>query len=362
VKYLIAALSLCISVAAYGQDEINVIVGFNGKADEATFARHGGKTKTTNESLNFVAGEISAAAVAHLKKEAGVAYVEENHTAYAVDYPANWGYVRVRAASASTTGTTSDGTRIKVAVCDTGVDVNHPALVGQAVLGANFSGASDLDVVGHGTHVSGIIAGTNNTTVTGVAVGAQVVSVKVLGDDGSGSYAAIINGITWATANGCKVINLSLGGRFGSTTLQKALNDANGVVVCAAAGNDGTKNASYPAYYEKCIAVCASDTTKPSDPLTGTDRRASFSNYGTWCDVSAPGVNIWSSLPGGAYASWNGTSMATPFVSGTAALVWAKYPGASDSVIRSKIVSTIGPAVDSKRYTPGVINAQKATE
>jgi thermitase len=146
---------------------------------------------------------------------------------------------------------------------------------------------------------------------------------------------------------------MSLGGYFSSSALQTAVNNAwnAGVVMCAAAGNDGNSRANYPAYYTNCIAVCATDQN---------DKRAYFSNYGSWCDVSAPGVGILSTT-GGDYATWNGTSMATPHVTATAALVWNSSYGTSAASVRNRIESTKGPTIDAKKYTPGIVNANAAT-
>jgi thermitase len=136
------------------------------------------------------------------------------------------------------------------------------------------------------------------------------------------------------------VINLSLGGPEGSGTLQAAVNYAwsKGSVVVAAAGNDGNGNPSYPAYYDNCIAVAATDST---------DAKASFSNHGFWVDVAAPGLDIYSTLPNHKhqlgqrnYGILSGTSMAAPHVAGVAALVWAIEYGTNNSAVRVRIETT----------------------
>lgn len=351
----LAALPL----AALAQDEIPVIVGFNGRPDRATFERHGGSTAT--EGSGFVAGRISARQLASLRRDARVAFVEPDFiaTKELVSPPQStpWGITRVKAPAP---GATNTGGGIRVAILDTGINPLHEDLVGQvATDSTNLTTSPAADVDGHGTHVSGTVAAASNDIgVIGVAFGAKVVAVKVLDDSGSGYYSWIAAGIDWAAvnANNCKVINMSLGGSSGSTALQTAVNNAwaAGVVICAAAGNAGTTRAQYPAYYENCIAVVAVDQQ---------DKRASFSSYGGWTDLSAPGVGILSTT-GSGYEAWNGTSMATPHVSGAAALVWASTHGTSASSVRSRLLDKRDPDISgprgSKRYVPGILNCDRA--
>ena len=237
-----------------------------------------------------------------------------------------------------------------VAVLDTGVDQDHEDLSGKIVINKDFtlstSGAEDM--YGHGTHVAGIIAAnTNNVTgVAGVCPDCRIMNIKVLGDDGSGSTSGIASGIYYAADNGAKVINMSLGSAFKSTTLETAVKYAwgqKGVVVVAAAGNSGRSQMFYPAAYTNCIAVASTDNT---------DLKSSFSNYGaSWVDVAAPGRNIYSTMPnhpsalsnGGYsmnYSYLSGTSMATPMVAGTAGLVWSKQGITTAPQVRYQIEST----------------------
>ncbi|GAI46832.1 unnamed protein product, partial [marine sediment metagenome] len=143
----------------------------------------------------------------------------------------------------------------------------------------------------------------------------SLMNVKVLGDDGCGYYSWVAQGIIWAANNGADVINLSLSGSSFSSTLQQAVDYAwnHGVVVVAAAGNDGSSNRLYPAYYDNCIAVAATDAN---------DNLASWSNYGSWVDVAAPG-SAYSTKPNGQYGYMAGTSMASPHVAGLAGLVFS---------------------------------------
>jgi len=238
---------------------------------------------------------------------------------------------------------------IKIAILDTGIDQNHPDLDDKLVGNINFTDSSTVDdLYGHGTHVAGIAAAeTNNTQgVAGVGYNSSLLNVKVLDDQGSGYYSWIASGITWATDNGAKVINMSLGGYFRSSTLENAVNYAwnKGVVLAAAAGNDGTSRKLYPAAYTNCIAVAATndDDQRVNEPGWWA------SNYGDWVDVAAPGLYIYSTFPNHPYAinkSLNydfgsGTSMSTPHVAGLAALVWATGYGTSNSTVRQQIEST----------------------
>lgn len=243
------------------------------------------------------------------------------------------------------------GQGVKVAVLDTGVDKNHEDISGKVVARANFSGArSDDDLYGHGTHVAGIIAAyQNGKGVTGVCPDCTVMSGKVLNDNGSGSESSVLRGVEWATANGAAVINMSLGFTAETPFLKDSIDDAiaANVTVVAAAGNlqsaTDTTGPIYPAYYDNVIAVGATDNT---------DTKASFSNYGGWVDVAAPGASVYSTFPNHkftlqrtagralSYDIANGTSMASPVVAGVVALTIAAHPGASSMDVRAMVELT----------------------
>jgi subtilisin family serine protease len=215
----------------------------------------------------------------------------------------------------------------------------------------------DGDVHGHGTHVAGSVAALtdNQKGVSGTCPGCTLYDVKVLDDAGSGAYSWISEGIIWAADNGAKVINMSLGGRTGSSTVRSAIDYAwgKGVVVVAAAGNDGTSAHAYPAAYNNVLAVGATDNR---------DSKASFSNYGSsWVDVAAPGVGILSTTVDGAYGTKSGTSMATPHVAGEAGLIWSKTDlcdEADNACVRNQIESTADPVSGTGTYwDKGRINA-----
>jgi thermitase len=214
--------------------------------------------------------------------------------------------------------TASGGSGILVAVLDTGIDQDHEDLDGKVVVEANFtdSPTSD-DVYGHGTHVAGIIAayGNNGLGIAGVAPESRLMNVKVAGDSGGCRASTVARGIIWAVDNGASVINLSIEIKEPSPELEAAVNYAwsQGVVIIAAAGNEGSQSPVYPAYYENCIAVAATRQDNTLAPL---------SNYGDWVDATAPGFNIYSTLPDSSYGYKSGTSFATAYVSGLAALLF----------------------------------------
>jgi subtilisin family serine protease len=224
-----------------------------------------------------------------------------------------WGVERVHAPAA---WDSTKGKGVRVAVVDTGIFSDHPDLQGKVDGGYDTFSKSELkdnyqDKNGHGTHVAGTIAA-NGARLKGVAPLARLYAVRVLDADGNGTVSGIIDGLVWCANNGIQVANMSLGSDKPSATLQRALRlaTAKGVVVVAAAGNSGGA-VGYPAAYPETIAVSASDSN---------DQIASFSSRGAEVKFVAPGVNIVSSAMGGGYANMSGTSMATPHVTGLAAL------------------------------------------
>jgi len=220
--------------------------------------------------------------------------------------------------------TSVEGSGVVVAVVDTGVDSTHPLFAGKLVAGYDFANddPDPFDDQGHGTHVAGI--------VLMVAPVVKIMPVKALTATGAGANSWIANAIIWATDQGADVINLSLGGPYSSGRIRDAVEYAgsHGVVLPAAAGHDLTSNPTYPAGYSQTMGV--SSTTQ-------RDERATFSNYGAYIAVAAPGVSILSAVRGGRYQAWSGTSQAAPHVSGLAGLVKAYYPAMTGQQIRNAI-------------------------
>ncbi|MEW9872584.1 S8 family serine peptidase [Arthrobacter sp. HS15c] len=267
---------------------------------------------------------------------------------------------------------TTKGADIKVAVLDTGVTTDNSDISEKVVARANFSdsappaGVDLVDYYGHGTHVAGIIAAADDGSgVSGVCPGCSILDGKVLNNQGSGSSSAIAKGISWAVDNGAKVINMSLGQRVSSRTLENAVNDAwnKGVVIVAAAGNAGTQAKIYPGAYPNVIAVAATDNRNV---------KASFSTYGKWVDLAAPGVSVYSTFPkhpfalGGTngrsegYDIASGTSMASPIAAGVAALVWSISPaGTGNASVRAKVESSADEKINGTGtyWANGLVNA-----
>ncbi|MCD7035078.1 S8 family peptidase [Metabacillus sp. GX 13764] len=223
------------------------------------------------------------------------------------------------------------GNKTVVAILDTGCDVKHPDLKDRIIGGKSFVEGEDdyTDSHFHGTHVAGTIAASlNNQGVTGVAPEAQLLILKVLGKDGSGSYESITEAIKYAAGwegpdgEKVRVISMSLGGPEDVPEMHDAIKEAvkADILVVCAAGNEGdsrddTPELSYPGYYKEVVQVGAVDEKK---------NIASFSNTNDEIDLVAPGVQILSTYPGGKYAKLSGTSMATPHTSGAAALLIQK--------------------------------------
>jgi subtilisin family serine protease len=262
----------------------------------------------------------------------------------------------------------TNGNGVKVAVIDTGIDNTHPDLSANVKGGVTFvrGTRSYLDDNGHGTHVSGTIGAINNGFgVVGVAPGVSLYGVKVLDRTGSGSASNVINGINWAANNGMQVITMSLGTSSDVQSIHDAVNNARnkGIIIVAAAGNDYGGAIIYPAVYDGVIAVTATDI---SNNLAG------FSNIGPQADFAAPGVNVYSTYKGGAYATMSGTSMATPHVTGVVALILATSISSYDlnangkwdpDEVQQKLIDTatdLGTLGFDNSFGYGLVNANNA--
>jgi thermitase len=249
-----------------------------------------------------------------------------------------------------------------VAVVDTGVDLQHQDLRTQLVPGYNVVSDNNVpsDDVGHGTHVAGVISAlvNNNLGVAGMTWYNKVMPVKVLDQTGAGSTYAVAQGIIWATDHGAKVINMSLGNYADSGFLHDAIKYAydKDVVLVAASGNDNTEQPGYPAAYSEVFAVAATDSQK---------KKATFSNYGDYVDVAAPGVSIASTYPNNQYAALSGTSMASPHVTALAALIRSTNPTLKNTEVYEIMRQTaqdLGTPGKDKYYGHGLIDVVKAVE
>ena len=275
-----------------------------------------------------------------------------------------------------------------IGVIDTGVDYNHPDLVGNIwtnpgeIAGDGidndnngyiddtrgwdfaYNDNNPMDGHGHGTHVSGTIAGkgNNGVGVTGVAWNAKIMPLKMFDDTGSGGYTSnAILAINYATAKGVKLTNNSWGGGGYSQALSDAINTAGqqGALFIASAGN-ATQNTdvtpSYPASYNLSNIISVASTTR-------TDGLSYFSNYGaTTVDLGAPGSDIYSAWPNSSYNTISGTSMASPHVTGAAALLWSQNPTWTAQQVKNKLMQTTDPisALSGKTVTGGRLNINNA--
>ena len=217
---------------------------------------------------------------------------------------------------------------VVIAVLDTGVALTHIEFVGRLVSGKDLVNGDDdpNDDHGHGTHIAGIIVANidNEAGLAGVCPACMLMPIKVLDENNLGAWSTIARGITFAVDNGANVINLSLGSTQPSQTVKHALQYAHdhGVLIVAAAGNQGSSDLFYPAAYPNVLAVAATNQR---------DERWALSNYGDYIDIAAPGDNIYSTAavdtnPPNGYSSMGGTSMAAPFVAGLAGLILSQEP------------------------------------
>jgi subtilisin family serine protease len=277
-------------------------------------------------------------------------------------YSWQWNMERVRAPFAWASAT---GAELPViAILDTGVGLTHPDLAPRLVAGWDFvhNDSAPEDDNGHGTHVAGIAAaaGDNAIGVAGMSWNGRIMPVKVLDEHGSGDAEVAMLGVHWAVDHGATIISMSLGTTDASPYLDEAVQYAisHGAIVVAAAGNVGSQLPMgvpvYPAAFPGVIGVGA----------TGQDDTiASFSNRGSFVDVVAPGLQVFSTWLGGGYSFQSGTSMATPHVSGLAALIWAAAPTRSAGQVASALqqgVVDLGAAGWDPIYGYGRIDAPSA--
>ncbi len=343
------------------EEKVTVFVGFNGAPDAGLVRRFGGEVRREFTLVPVISARMNPKAAEALAKNPHIRYVELDTPVYALQ-EVPWGVDRVFGPEDYffPTWNYSRGAGVKVAVLDTGI-ANHPDL---PVVSGGYNALDGTDRYtdgnGHGTHVAGTIAALDNSIgVVGVAPEIRLYAVKVLDDSGKGSVESVVAGIEWAVNNGMQVINMSLGASSGSQTLKDACDIAyaKGLLLVAAAGNNGNPpgkgdNVNYPAKYESVIAVAASDEA---------GKRATFSSTGPDVELIAPGVKVKSTVPGGTYATYSGTSMASPHAAGVAALVWAANSSLSNLEVREILQGTaedLGLRAEHQGY--GLVRADRA--
>ncbi|MCS7480311.1 S8 family peptidase [Umezawaea endophytica] len=308
--------------------------------------RYGGTVQVTwRHALRGFAISTSAANARKLAADPAVASVSQDAEVHAVDTqpnPPSWGLDRIDQRdlplNASFTYPTT-AANVRAYIIDTGIRTTHSTFGGRATWGFNAVDTNNTDCNGHGTHVAGTVGGAEY----GVAKSVRLVAVKVLNCAGSGTFAQVITGVDWVTANAVKpaVANMSLGGTASAATapLEAAVRAsiASGVTYAVASGNSNSNACGFsPALVAEAITVNASDIT---------DRRASFSNYGTCTDLFAPGVNITSAWIGSDSATntISGTSMASPHTAGVAAVYLATHPGDTPAAVQSALIADSTP-------------------
>jgi subtilisin len=345
-------------------------IAFHSKTDSNLVKANGGKVKREYKYIPVVAAKLPEKAVQALAKNPKIAYIEEDAsvtttnlampiieaeaTTITATQEIPWGVSHIGATSVQQNGYL--GTGVKIGVLDTGIDYNHKDL--KVSGGISFvQGTTDFfDDNGHGTHVAGTISALNNSLgVVGVAPQANLYAIKVLDQSGDGSYSDIIAGIEWAISNNLDIINMSLGGTKPSKTLNIAVDKAynNGMILVASAGNLGVgkkDTITYPAAFDSVIAVGAVDEL---------NKRAIFSSTGKQLNIMAPGVVIYSTVPGG-YGYESGTSMAAPHVTGAAALVKESNPGLSNVQLRKLLTDTSIQLGESSLYGSGLVDVMNA--
>ncbi|MCD1260078.1 S8 family serine peptidase [Paenibacillus athensensis] len=344
-KYIISFTTLA--------DKQNTKTRFIGKNKKKMY-----KIKKEFRNLPTQVAELTPTELRELQSYPGIKSVELDQKAKLLDIPdayaepASLAYEALQGEQLRAAGITGSG--IKIALIDSGVSSNHPDL--HIAGGTSFLGSSYEDDQGHGTQIAGIINGQlNGFGIKGLAPDAELYAIKVFDSQGNGSYSDIIAAIDWAIDNHMQIINMSFGGQINSEALQNALKEAQnaGILVFAAAGNDGAERIDFPAQYPTAVAVGALD-----ENLT----RSSFSNFGDKLELVAPGQNIYTTSLNGAYRSVSGTSFATAFAVASAADVWSSHLEWTAQQVRLSLLNSAESLGEKKDFGYGVINPLAASK
>jgi subtilisin family serine protease len=325
--------------------------GIDGNLLEYTLKIHAAVVRKHSTGIAVSVLEVpeqsSEAIMESLKRTGLFEYVERDPYARTAEFPNDPGFVsqwhlpKIQTPQAwnMTTGSSS----VVVAVIDSGVYGIHPDLASNLVPGWNFvkSNSDTSDLLGHGTAVAGVIAavGNNAIGVAGVSWQSRLMPLVAVDENDLAAYSDIGEAIQYAADRGVRLINISLGGGVPSSALQSAVDYAwnKGALIFASAMNNGSSDPYYPAACNHVMAVSATDSN---------DHLASFSNYGNWIAISAPGAAILTTINGGGYAYWFGTSFSSPIVAGVAALSLAVNPSLTNAelvTILEKSADEVGP-------------------
>ncbi|MFJ7729594.1 S8 family serine peptidase [Neobacillus sp. NPDC097160] len=344
-------------------DQVNVLVDSNFSSNSLNDYEMIKEMNLGNQKLYTLKVTNPQLSMAEIKKIPGVLYVEQDHSIKQEYIPKDPGFSKQWFHQTINTPSAWDQTKgsssVTVAVIDGSVDTSHPDLKDRIV--APYDMARHMSSLNypdeHGTHVAGIIAAGIDNGIGGAGVAPQVNIMPInvfIGDYGDTSD--LIAGIDYAINHHAQIINMSLGDYQYSYLLDRAVQNAyrNGIIIVAAAGNEGVRNPSYPAAYDNVISVSS---------VSANNHFSDFSNYGSTIDIAAPGDNIYSTIPGGTFDYMSGTSMASPVVAGVAALVLSQNPDlTAKQVVDSLLYSAddLGPAGRDDDYGYGLVNAKKA--
>lgn len=364
---LALALGIAAPVSAQQQGRVDVLIGFDrtpGPNEQALVRTAGGAIHHSYHLVPAIAARVPERALAGLLRNARVTTIEPDGEVHALDGIQDelayaWGVMRIGAGDVHPS---NQGATVKVAIIDTGISCTHPDLFGRCGDGWDFVNNDDIpwDDNSHGTHVAGTVAAIRNGVgVVGVGPEVELYALKVLSNTGSGSFSNVIAALQWSVDNGIQVTNNSYGsGSNPGTIVRQAFDNAYaaGVLHVASAGNAGNcggkgNSVGYPARFTSTIAVAATDDA---------DQRACFSSTGPNVEIAAPGVSIPSTAAFfTGYLVFSGTSMASPHVAGTAALLIAAGVTEPDQIrqILADTALDLGAAGRDSQFGHGLVDA-----